>query len=430
MCKNVRYLFLLFLMPTLLESQTVEFKNSKIFSLKLAKETEEVCNGLDLLIENRFKPIRAKKIALFFDTYSYTGNGRHIIDVMDETDTFEITSLFEVFGIRESANNQKVSFAIGKNIKDVKHFQLSPAAYNLGYKYLKGSNLILFDLQSSGIRESITVKILIDLLKISARYRIPLVVLDRPNPLNSEVVEGPISDFSVNAHGCPVPLRYGLTLAELALMINEENWLNFSKPARLYIIPMINYKRDMWYEDTDLYMGYGYFYGLVSENALLYSTLFFAYYTNLSYGIGTDEEFKIVGAPWLSGSDILTRLDAHDFSGARFEKINFIPTSALGKEPKPVYNGEECSGINVSVSDREIYRPAIVGAYLMGLIYQMYPHHLRWKDENLIDAIFGGEGYRRSVELQGDLVKYIGIWESDLSEYQKSCTKYWLYDWE
>lgn len=304
---------------------------------------------------------------------------------------------------------------------------LTPDELKIGYEDIKGCNLILYDLQDIGIRESVAITLLIELLKLSAESRIPLLVLDRPNPLTAKMVGSPLLANSPLAKNCPIPLRHGLTTAELAIMINEEDWLKLRKPAILYVVPIANYTQSMWYDNTGLFHINAYLDKLNAEVALLYNSLFFVDHTNLSDGLGTGSPYEIVGAPWISSDFVLSKLVDQRFSGVTFINRSSTPKVARGVHPKPIYDGEECSGIQIIVTNRDVYEPAVVGSYLIGLIAQLYPHHFEWIDTDYIDAIFGGYEYRRSVELGRDLNKFGAIWRAGLTNYQILHEKYRLY---
>lgn len=128
-------------------------------------------------------------------------------------------------------------------------------------------------------------------------------------------MEDPISTNSSVTKSCHLPIRHGLTIGELAIMINEEKWLELPKPARLYVIPMFNYKRSMWYDDTGLLLKFPFPELVTVEAVLSYSGLSFIEQTNLSYGDGTYTPFELIGAPWISGERLVVSLNNQNFQG-------------------------------------------------------------------------------------------------------------------
>ena len=230
---------------SILFAQSPDFQKSRLIRLGPVKDNTQVYTGLDLLILDKFQIIEDDTLAIVFNDGSVSGSGRHIIDVLGKNHAQNISLLIQ--GIEQEMISGSSGFVynpvgFGGNWKTL---SLKSDMDSLRKKELLGAEMILFDIQDIGIRGTGEYQSLLLLMKLSAATQIPLYILDRPNPLNAISIEGPLSNNP------PVPVRYGLTMGELAIMINEEGWLG-KKPANLFVIPMKNYQRGMYFDETGL----------------------------------------------------------------------------------------------------------------------------------------------------------------------------------
>jgi len=427
MLKNVKSIILILFLISLIFSQQLDLRYSKIIRLNPVEDSSLVYTGLDLLVQNKFKTIKNKKVAVVFSSDDYTRDGRHILDVIRSEFPGQLIVFIQV--LESEIKTQSSGFIFSKldPVSKTKVLSITPDKLKIRYKDVRGCNLLLYDLQDTGIRESTPIAVLIELLKLSARSRIPLIILDRPNPINARVVEGPISNNSSVTKGCSLPIRHGLTIGELAIMINEEKWLDLPKPARLYVIPMFNYKRSMWYDNTGISWKVLPKKLVTIEGLLSYCSLFLAKNTNLSYGDGTYSPYELIGAPWISGERLVANLNSQNFSGVEFSKTVFTPGRIGEVCTEPIYLGRECSGVRLKITDRNTYEPIIVGSYITAIIAQFYPHHFKWLNPDNIDSIFGSDEYRMMVELGGDVKKLYPVWKAKLTEYQILRENYKIY---
>lgn len=286
---------------------------------------------------------------------------------------------------------------------------------------------MLVDLQYLGIRYDVNYDVVNSLLKLSAERRIPLVLLDRPNPLTAAIMEGPLATAPGLINAAQIPWRFGMTIGELALLINEEDWIDSGNAARLYLVPMVNYDRRDWYDRLGLPWGIPLENIFSIEALLTYCSTCFYHYSNISNGPGSLFQYEVGGAPWISGSVLLDRLNEMPGDYAEFSRVTFIPGSRSRVVTSSIYTGEECSGIKINVSDRKKYHTSAVGTYLLGLIAQLYPGHFRWREPARIDQLFGAEYYRVFVDTNADLRQLYPVWLSELTSFQKLRNRYLLY---
>ncbi|MFA4839846.1 MAG: exo-beta-N-acetylmuramidase NamZ domain-containing protein [Candidatus Neomarinimicrobiota bacterium] len=408
-------------------AQESAFQSSKIIHLKAKSDTLGFHTGLDLLIENEFSTIKNKKIAVIFNAGSYDRKNRHAADIFRDEWKGTVVSFIELPESVMPEKNGESPFSNVSSDSGPKQMAVSRDLNNLDASALNGCDVIVWDVQDIGLRESTTVSALAKAIRLSSETRKPLLILDRPNPLTSSIVEAPVSMHSPALNGCPVPFRYGVTIGELALMMNEENWLKTAKPARLFIIPMANYRRTMWYDETGMNWHLPLRNILTVETLLSYTASIFAFQSNISVETGSSFQYEIFGAEWISPDELLAVLNSQKNSGVEFTKTGFLLDGTPDSSRTQTSEERLQTRIRWIIRDRNLYRPLTVGAVTVGLIGQLYPHRFQWTNPAAIDSITGSDEYRFQIRMGMDLRKLEPAWNANLTDYQKTRGKYLLY---
>jgi uncharacterized protein YbbC (DUF1343 family) len=228
---------------------------------------------------------------------------------------------------------------------------------------LEGLDAIVIDLQDIGARFYTYMTTMAYVMEEASKRKLPVIILDRPNPVDGYQIEGPALDPSeLSFIGYfPMPIRHGLTMGELARLFNGENHIG----ADLTVVPLKNWKRDDWFDDT----GLPWISPSPNMRNLLQATLYPGIGaiegTNLSVGRGTDTPFEQVGAPWIDGVKLSDMLNARHLPGVRFYPVRFTPASSK-------YAGEECQGVFMLVMDRVALRPVRVGVEIASAVHKLY----------------------------------------------------------
>jgi len=324
-----------------------------------------VLNGIDVLERNNFKELEGKRIGFVTNHTGRNFAGKQTIDVLYEAKSVKLVSLFAPeHGIRGELDTEKID--------DTKDDRTGLPVYSL-YKdgmrrpkpeHLKDLDAIVYDIQDIGARFYTYTATLKNVMEEAAKAKIPVYVLDRPNPINGEAVEGSLAEESklsfIAAHTTPV--RYGLTIGELGMMMNTERKIG----ADLRVIKMENWSRAMWFDET------GQTWINPSPNmrslteATLYPGIGLLETTNVSVGRGTDTPFEVVGAPWLDGQKLAKYLNERGISGVRFIPILFKPNASVFKD-------ENLRGINVVITDRNTFRSVRTGIEIACALRKLYP---------------------------------------------------------
>jgi len=407
-----------------------EFKQTKIIRYEPVPSTTTLQTGLDLLIQHDFKVISGKKVAVLYNGGSYNHAGQHILDVLKNPVNFELTAILEVREKTFGTESSKMMFYTGDSARDINYVVVTPANPRVYEKDLNGANLILVDLQNIGVRFDNALDVLISIMGLSSESRVPIVILDRPNPITAKITEGPLSKDSSLTENARIPWRYGLTIGELAILLNEENWIPGEKGARLYVVPMVNYVRSRWFDQLKLPWRLPIEDIYTIEVLLSYCTVCFYDYSNVSYGPGSTFAYQVGGAPWIGGTALPEVLNQRQLTGTAFELVKFIPGSQKVAVQSGLYTGQECNGIRIVIHDREMYRTGITGAIVLGTIGQLYPHHFKWTNPAAIDALFGDKLFRMMIEAGEKLTTLAPLWIAEMTRYQIIRQKYFLYNAE
>jgi len=280
---------------------------------------------------------------------------------------------------------------------------------------LKDVTLVVFDVQDVGVRYYTYLTTLVYVMEEAAKQRIPVLVLDRPNPITGRVVEGPLMDPDLQSFTSPhpIPVRTGLTIGEFARLAAAERKI----PVSLTVVPLVGWQRERWYDETRLP------WVNPSPNirsltqALLYSGIGLLEATNLSVGRGTDTPFEVVGAPWIEPRGLAEALNRQGLRGVSFEPFWFTPIG-------DVYASVLCGGIRLVVTDREAIRPVTVALALARALRDR--HRDPFRPENIQNLLVN-----RSTMwafLRGEVLERVVAWaEMDRASFLARRASYLMY---
>ena len=282
---------------------------------------------------------------------------------------------------------------------------------------LKDVDVLVYDLQEVGGRTWTYVSTMALSMQAAARKGIPFVVLDRPNPIGGEVVEGALLDpkFKSFVGMYPIPARHGMTVGELATLFNQKYGIG----VNLIVARVGNWRRSQWFDETGL--------PWVNPSPNLRSLAALTSYpgsvyfegTNLTEGRGTDRPFEQIGAPWLNAREVARVMNERRLPGVRFEAdtMTVEPTAAKHK-------GQSIPAIRFAVTDRRAYRPVRTSLLLIDEIRRRHPRDFAWTAT--IDRLTGSDRVRLAIE-GGRLPALLKEWDREAAEFRKSRKPYLLY---
>lgn len=282
---------------------------------------------------------------------------------------------------------------------------------------LKDVDVLIYDLQEVGGRTWTYVSTMALSMQAAVRKRIPFVVLDRPNPIGGEIVEGALLDpeFKSFVGMYPIPARHGMTVGELATLFNRKYRIG----AYLIVARVANWRRSQWFDETGL--------PWVNPSPNLRSLAALTSYpgsvyfegTNLTEGRGTDRPFEQIGAPWLNAREVARVMNKRRLPGIQFEAITIsvAPTAAKHK-------GQMIPAIRFRVTDRRAYRPVRTSLLLIDEIRRWHPRDFAWTAT--IDRLTGSDKVRLAIE-GGRLHSLLEEWDREAREFHESRKPFLLY---
>ena len=265
---------------------------------------------------------------------------------------------------------------------------------------LEGLDLLVFDIQAVGARFYTYITTLHYVLEAAAAHRLPVIVCDRPNPIGGEIVEGPVlePDFASFVGAGPLPIRYALTIGELAKLYVDVLGIN----ARVEMMPCTGWKRNMWFDHTGLIWAAPSPNLPSLESAILYPGMCLLEGTNLSEGRGTPLPFQIAGAPWLDGQALADSMNRLELPGVGFRPIQFVPTG--GK-----WAGELCSGVQLHILDRDWLRSVTVVLHLLAAVNALHPETITFQALHF-DRLIGTDSVRHALNSGVPVDEIVGDW--------------------
>jgi uncharacterized protein YbbC (DUF1343 family) len=327
--------------------------------------------GLDVLAAQGFAPLRGHTVGLVTNHTGVDAQGRRAIDLIAGAPGVRLAAIFSpehgIAGTAESDVPHGRDPATGRPI-----WSLYGATRRPDVSMLNGLTMLVFDIQDVGVRYYTYLTTLVYVLEEAARRGIPVVVLDRPNPITGRVVEGPLMDPDLESFTAPhpIPVRTGMTIGEFARMAAAERRI----PVSLTVVPLQGWVRSRWFDETGLpWVNPSPNIRSVTE-ALLYSGIGLLEGTNLSVGRGTATPFEVVGAPWIEPGGLIAEVSRRHLPGVRLEPIWFTPTADR-------YARLACAGVRLVVTDREAIRPVTVALALARALRDR--HRDQWRLESI-----------------------------------------------
>jgi uncharacterized protein YbbC (DUF1343 family)/CubicO group peptidase (beta-lactamase class C family) len=376
---------------------------------------EPVLTGIDVLAAEHFARLRGKRVGLLTNQTGRSRDGASTIDLIAKAPGVTLAALFSPeHGIRGEADDRVESSRdtkTGVPIHSLYGKTLRPAD-----AMLDGLDLVLVDLQDIGARFYTYPAAVAYVLEEAAKRRLPVVVLDRPNPIDGFDIEGPVQEAGGNRYVgyLPMPIRHGMTIGELVRLFNGEARIG----ADLTVVPMKNWRREDWFDDTGL--------SWVNPSPNMRNMVAATVYpgvgaiegTNVSVGRGTDTPFEQFGAPWIDGAALAAALNASALAGVRFYPVTFTP--AAGAK----LGGQACHGVFLIVTDRDRLRPVRVGLEIASVLSRLYGPQFTLEDAA---TLFGPKAMLEKIRAGADPGSIAASWAAAEATWRLARAKYLLY---
>jgi len=344
--------------------------------------------GVEVLVRDGYKPLQGKRVGLVTNHTGIDSERRATVDLLAAGKGYTLTALFSPeHGLR---GTEDANVSSGKDEKTgLPVHSLYGKTRKPTAEMLKDVDLLVFDIQDVGARYYTYCTTLALVMEAAREHDKALLVLDRPNAIGGEAVEGPVLDEALRGNFIgyfALPTRHGMTVGELARLYNSE----FRIGCRLDVVKMEGWTRAQHFDDT----------GLPWVNpspnmrsltaAIAYPGLGALEATNVSVGRGTDKPFVWYGAPWVDGPALCRELESRKLPGVRWKPASFRPAMQPGMPVYP-HTDKNCSGFEVEILDRAAFRPVAAALHVLDALHRLYP-----KDFSFGKAC--GQIGRRSIE--------------------------------
>jgi uncharacterized protein YbbC (DUF1343 family) len=385
--------------------------------------------GADVLLHNQLELISGKSIGLVTNHSALLGDGEHLVDALVKQKEIRLRALFgPEHGIRGKAPDRK---SIGHGVDPetgIPVYSLFGKITKPTRQMLKGIDVLVFDIQDVGARFYTYSTTLALTMEAAAEKGIPYLVLDRPNPIGGIRIEGPILDRSLRSFvgWLPLPVVHGLTMGELAAMINGEGWLRMKRVAHLSVVRMKGWRRSWTFDQTKLRWINPSPSIRSLHTALIYPGTCFIEGTNVSEGRGTEHPFEQIGAPWIRGTELCAKLRSFHLPGVKFSATAFTPQSTRTVTTDSKFEMTRCEGVFLKVTDRIRFQPVKTGICLLHALQVLYPGQFTMKARRL-DELIGTRFVRRAIRRGISPSDIAERWKTEDEEFLLKRVQYLLY---
>ena len=395
---------------------------------------EKVLTGLEVLVRSNFDGLVGKKVGLVTNPSGVDSHLRSTIDILHEAPGVDLVAVYgPEHGVRGNAYaGDKVGDEIDPKT-GVQTYSIYGSTREPTDEMLKGVEVMVYDIQDVGSRSYTFISTLGLVMRACARNGIEVMVLDRPNPLGGNKVEGCCveSGFFSFVSEFAIPYVYGLTVGELATLINEEG-LNCGQKGdqppvkcKLTVVPMEGWHRDMLYNDTGLPWVLPSPNIPYPESAICYPSAGicgeFSGYLNI--GIGYTMPFGLFGAEWINADDLVVELQSYHLPGVDFRPIHY----------KPLYGGSKgklLQGVQYYYTDYEAAYITLTQFYVMQAVYNLYgknPFELSLERTTMFDKVCGTDQIRKIFSKTMKVADILEKWTEDDASFKALSEKYYLY---
>jgi len=384
--------------------------------------------GIEGLLEHYRSLITGKRAALVSNPASIDRAFRHSADVLLEAPDVEIVALFgPQHGFRSDLQDNMIETPHSRDERRrLPIYSLYSETREPTADMLRSVDVLVIDLQDVGTRVYTYIYTMANCMRAAARHGVDVVVCDRPNPVGGVAVEGPtLRPECISFVGqFPIPLRHGMTIGEIARLFNDA----FSIGARLDVVPLGGWKREMYFDETGLPWVIPSPNLPTLDSAVVYPGAVLFEGTQLSEGRGTTRPFELIGAPWIDAEALADAMTRRGLPGVYFRSVYFEPTFQKHAQ-------QTCGGCQLHVTDRQTFQPVRVAVELLAEFKRQSPGMFAWRNPPYeyehekwpIDILYGSDLLRTVVDREGDVAALIASWAPVEEAFRRLREPYLLY---
>ena len=383
--------------------------------------------GIERLLTAERRLVAGRRIGVLCNPASIDGSFRHSADVLFDDPEVTLAAIFgPQHGFRADLQDNMIETPHRRDARrQVPVFSLYSEVREPSAEMLAGLDALVVDIQDVGTRVYTFIYTVANCLRAAARHGLPVIVCDRPNPVNGLDVEGNLlrEGYTSFVGQFPIPLRHGMTVGELALLFNR----HFGIGADLHVVQMEGWRREMYFDDTALP------WVMPSPNiptldtAVVYPGAVLFEGTKLSEGRGTTRPFELIGAPWIDGERLAEAMNGRRVSGVHFRPAFFEPT--FQKHAR-----QGCGGCQIHVLDREDFKPVRTAVELIEEFHRQDPARFAWaeppyeyeREKTPIDVLYGSDRLRQAIA-GASVPALLDSWRPEEDEFRRVRAPYLLY---
>ncbi len=402
----------------------------------VAGEKVAVKTGIDVLQENGFAQLKGKRVGLVTNPTGVDKNLVSTVDILANAEGVELVALYgPEHGVRGNIHagdhvDSSVDPATGLPV-----YSLYGATRKPTKEMLDSIDAIVYDIQDNGCRSFTYISTLGLLMEAAAEYGKEVIVLDRPNPLGGNKVEGCYVEpgYYSFVSQFKIPYLYGLTVGELAVLLNEEGLVIGEKgdkepfKCNLTVVPMEGWNRNLLYTDIDLPWVLPSPHMPQAETVLYYpASGILGELGYMSIGVGYTLPFQIFAAPWIVAEDLVAELDKMDIAGVEFRPLYVKPFYSA-------YKGENIGGVQMYVTDFNKVELTAIQFYVMQAMAQLYPEKAVFDNADtgryrMFDLVCGTNYVRETFAKTNTFESIREYWNKDVAAFKELSKKYYMYE--
>src|SRR5256886_13896371 len=374
----------------------------------------DVLCGADVLKRDGYKILDGRRVALVTNQTGRDREGNRLVDLLAAAPNVKLVKLLApehgLYGVQDERIKDTVDPKTKLPVLSIYGETRKPSK-----QMLEGCDTTVYDLQGVGARFYPVSATLGLCLEAAAENKIRIVVLDRPCPISGNICDGPIADkdkLGFTAYG-PIPVAHGMTMGELAKFFNEE----YKIGAELAVVPCEGWKREMFWDETNLMWGNSSPNMRNTTAALLYTGICLLEACNVSVGRGANQPVEFFGAPWIEARELSAALNDAAIAGVRFVPIEFTPDASK-------FKGERCGGCYVVVTDRKAIEPVKMGVTIVWTLKKLYGDKF---EIDKVNRLMKNDKALTAIKSADDPQTIPAVWVNGLEAFKKTRQKYLIY---
>ena len=393
------------------------------------QDPETVLTGLDVLASMEFEPLRGKRVGVVTNHTALNRQGEHLVDLLFKAEGVTLQTIYAPeHGFRGDVEGGDHIVASIDERTGVAIHSLYGATRQPDEEMIKAIDILIYDIQDVGARFYTYISTMGYVMQAGARYNIPVMILDRPNPIGRAIGGNVRDDGHESFVGLyPIPIRYGLTIGELAKMVVGERMMAGVDSVELHVVECEGWSGTYW-DQTDLKWTPPSPNMRNTNETLTYPGLCLLEGVAISEGRGTEYPFELIGTPYFDSDIIIKALRSTDIRGYNLEPAVFTPVDMPGVAMNPIFEGEIVHGFRITVTDPDVYKPVEFLIHLLTIAKKEYPQDFGWRRSAGPDRLWGGTYLREMVDAGLSAEEIIAVYQDELKAYAEIQKKYFIYN--